>query len=116
MASVVEPVGIVAEAVGRTGVVWTLEGSEDLNANLVRFDAGGGVGKHVNDEVDIVFVGVSGSGVVEVDGEAHPLGKGDLVFVPKGTRRSTCARSDGFGYLTVHKSRGPPGIGTRRER
>ena len=44
------------------GVIWTQEGSADLNANLVRFEAGEGVGIYVNDEVDVVFVGVSCSG------------------------------------------------------
>jgi hypothetical protein len=51
---------ILAAAGSRGGVIWTLEGSGDLNANLVRFDAGGGVGEHVNDEVDVLFVGVGG--------------------------------------------------------
>jgi hypothetical protein len=53
---------LAASAPGREGVVWSLEAGPDLNVNLVRFGAGGGVGEHVNDEVDVVFVGVSGSG------------------------------------------------------
>ncbi len=100
-----------AAAGGRAGVVWALEGSGDLNANLVRFDAGGGVGEHVNEEVDVLFVGVAGSGSVRVDGEEHVLSAGTLVFVPKGARRSTGASSDGFAYLTVHRRRGPLRIG-----
>jgi quercetin dioxygenase-like cupin family protein len=96
---------------GRVGVVWVLEGSGDLNANLVRFDAGGGVGEHVNEEVDVLFVGVAGSGSVRVDGEEHVLSAGTLVFVPKGARRSAGASSDGFAYLTVHRRRGPLRIG-----
>jgi quercetin dioxygenase-like cupin family protein len=79
---------LVVAAGRRTGVIWTLEGSDDLNANLVRFDAGGGVGEHVNDGVDVLFVGVAGSGSVRVDGEEHRLSAGTLVFVPKGARRS----------------------------
>ncbi len=94
-----------------TGVIWTLEGSGDLNANLVRFDRGGGVGEHVNEEVDVVFVGVAGSGFVRVDGEEHPLSAGALVFVPKGVSRATLALSDGFAYLTLHQRRGPLRIG-----
>jgi quercetin dioxygenase-like cupin family protein len=102
---------LVAAAGRRAGVIWTLEGSDDLNANLVRFDAGGGVGEHVNDEVDVLFVGVAGSGSVRVDGEEHRLSAGTLVFVPRGARRSTGASSDGFVYLTVHRRRGPLRIG-----
>lgn len=92
-------------------MIWALEESSDLNANLVRFDARGGVEEHVNDEVDVLFVGVAGSGAVRVDGEEHALSAGTLVFVPRGARRSTGASSDGFAYLTVHRRRGPLRIG-----
>jgi quercetin dioxygenase-like cupin family protein len=102
---------LVAAAVGRVGVIWALEGSDDLNANVVRFGSGGGVGEHVNEEVDVLFVGVAGSGSVLVEGEEHPLSARTLVFVPKGARRSTSALSDGFAYLTIHRRRGPLRIG-----
>ncbi len=102
-----------ASAVGREGVVWSLEAGSDLNANLVRFGAGQGVGEHVNDEVDVVFVGVSGSGFVEADGREHALDAGNLVFVPKGARRSTRGASEAFAYLTVHGWRGPLRIGAK---
>jgi quercetin dioxygenase-like cupin family protein len=102
---------IAGSAAGREGVVWTLAGSGDLNTNLVRFEAGGGVGEHVNDEVDVLIVGVSGSGLVGVEGEEHPVSGGIVVFVPKGTRRSTRATSEDFAYLSVHRGRGPLQIG-----
>jgi quercetin dioxygenase-like cupin family protein len=103
--------GLAAAAGGREGSVWTLEESGDLNANLVRFDRGGGVGKHVNEEVDVLLVGVAGSGFARVSGEDHTLSAGTLVFVPKGAGLSTIALSDGFAYLTVHRRRGPLTIG-----
>jgi quercetin dioxygenase-like cupin family protein len=102
---------LLATAGGQAGVIWTLEYSGDLNANLVRFDAGGGVGEHVNDEVDVLFVGVAGSGSVRVEEEEYVLSAGMLVFAPRSTRRSTNALSDGFAYLTVHRRRGPLRIG-----
>ena len=95
-------------------MVWALRQGGDLNANLVRFPSGGGVGEHVNEGVDVLVVGVSGSGVVEVDGQEHPLRAGTVAFVPKGARRSTRGGSGGFAYLTVHRRRGPPRIGARR--
>ena len=95
----------------RAGVVWTLEQGGDFNVNLVRFPAGRGVGEHVNEEVDVLVVGVSGSGVVEVDGCEHHLRAGTVAFVPKGARRSTRAESGDFAYLTVHPRRGPLRIG-----
>ena len=110
-ANIADLYGSLAAAGGRAGVVWTLERGGDLNANLVRFPAGGGVGKHVDEEVDVLLVGVSGSGVVEVDGQEHPLRAGTVAFVPKGARRSTRGGSGGFAYLTVHRRRGPLRIG-----
>lgn len=101
----------VLAASGNRGVIWSLQGSGDLNANLVRFDAGGGVGEHVNEEVDVLFVGVAGSGLVRVDGEEHPLSAGTLVFAPRGVGRSTQAVGEGFAYLTVHRRRGPIQLG-----
>jgi quercetin dioxygenase-like cupin family protein len=101
----------LAVAGDREGVIWALEGSGDLNANLVRFDARGGVGEHLNDEVDVLFVGVVGSGSVRVDGEEYGLDAGKLVFVPRGARRSTLTSSYGFAYLTLHRRRGPLNIG-----
>jgi len=58
--------------------MWALGHGGDLNANLVRFPVGRGVGGHVNDEVDVLFVGLAGSGVVAMDGEEHALSAGPL--------------------------------------
>ena len=102
---------IAASAVGRTGTIWTLEESGDLNANLVRFETGGGVGEHINEEVDVLIVGVSGSGLVEVNGDEHPVSNRVMILVPRGARRSTRATSEGFVYLSVHRRRGPLRIG-----
>lgn len=97
------------------GVVWTQEGSEDLNANLVRFEAGEGVGIHANSEVDVLFVGIAGSGTVAVEGETFDLTPGRLVFVPKGALRAARSDPDGgeFVYLTVHRRRGPMRLSAR---
>jgi quercetin dioxygenase-like cupin family protein len=91
----------------RAGVIWTLEQGGDLNVNLVRFPVGGGVGEHINEEVDVLIVGVAGTGVATVDRHEHRLRAGTVAFVPKGARRSTRSDSDDFVYLTVHRRRGP---------
>lgn len=103
---------LVASAGDRVGVIWTLEYGGDMNANLVRFDAGDGVGEHINEDVDVLFLGVAGSGSVRVEGEERAVSAGTLVFAPRGVRRSTVANSDGFAYLTVHLRRGPLQIGS----
>ncbi|MGI8750744.1 MAG: hypothetical protein ACR2MN_00180 [Acidimicrobiales bacterium] len=69
------------------GVIWTLEPSSQLNASLVRLDAGGEIGEHVNDEVDVVVVVVEGTGELSVDDDAWRLGPATLAPSPAGTRR-----------------------------
>jgi quercetin dioxygenase-like cupin family protein len=96
---------------GGEGVVWTLGAGANLNANLVHFGTGSEVGEHVGEEVDVIFVGVEGSGFAEVEGEEHALDAGKLIFAARGSRRSTRAGSDGFAYLTLHRRRGPIRIG-----
>jgi mannose-6-phosphate isomerase-like protein (cupin superfamily) len=105
--------GEISASARGSGAVWTLREGRDLNANLVRFPTGEGVGEHVNGEVDVLFVGVSGSGVVELDGREHALGAGILVLAPRGARRTTRSASSDFSYLTVHKRRGPVGVGRK---
>jgi quercetin dioxygenase-like cupin family protein len=100
-----------ATAGDRVGVIWTLDTSSDLNANLVRFGTGQGVGEHVNNEVEVIVVGVSGSGIVTVDQKEHALSAGMLVFIPKGARRATASTSEDFAYLSVHHRRRPLQIG-----
>jgi quercetin dioxygenase-like cupin family protein len=102
---------IAVPAGNRVGVIWTLDTSSELNANLVRFGTGQGIEEHVNDEVEVIVLGVSGSGIVAVDREEHALSAGILVFIPKGARRSTVSASEDFAYLTVHRRRGPLHIG-----
>jgi hypothetical protein len=75
---------VAATADDRAGVIWTLDVSCDLNANLVRFGTGHGVEEHVNDLVEVIVLRVSESGFVAVDREEHALSAGMVVFMPKG--------------------------------
>lgn len=95
------------------GVHWTLESQGDLNVNLVHLDAGHEVGDHVNDAVDVLVVGLDGTGRVTVEGEQHDLAPAVAVHVPKGARRSIRAGGLGVAYLTVHRRRAGPSIGSR---
>ena len=86
------------------GAVWRHE-SLDLDVNVVAFGAVEGVAEHVNGEVDVLVVGLSGSGTVEVDGRSYALTPGAVVVIPKGTRRSTRAGDDHVVYATCHRRR-----------
>ncbi|HWH15561.1 MAG TPA: hypothetical protein VNT51_12520 [Miltoncostaeaceae bacterium] len=105
-----ERLDLAAVAAGdrpRAGVRASLGGDGDLNANLVSFPPGEGVGEHVNAERDVLIVGVAGTGAVVVDGVAHEVAPLTAVRVPRGARRATRAGRERFSYLTVHARRTP---------
>lgn len=106
--------GGISAGTRASGAVWTEREGRDLNANLIRFPQGEGVGEHVNEEVDVLLIGVSGSGVVTLEGREHALEAGVLLLVPKGARRSTRSTSESFSYLTVHRRRGPVRLAAAR--
>ena len=100
--------------VGSGGAIWSLPHGGDLDANLVRLDAGGEIDSHVNNDVDVLVIVQSGSAEFTVDGQARQLGTDHLALIPKGVRRSIVAGAGGVSYLSVHRRRSPLGI-TRRD-
>jgi len=88
------------------GPRWSAE-TTDLDVNLLVFGAGEGVAEHVNQEVDVLLVGVAGGGTVEVEGVPHAVRAGTAVLIPKGARRAIRGAGAGFAYLTCHRRRAP---------
>lgn len=86
------------------GARWGTETS-DLNATLVAWPLGSGVAEHVNDEVDVIMVVITGEVRVEVDGDTHDLRARHLLTIPKGARRRVEVLSDEAAYLNVHRRR-----------
>jgi quercetin dioxygenase-like cupin family protein len=95
----------LAADLGPDGPAFSLS-SADLNVNLLRFDAGRGIPEHINAEVDVLLVGVSGEGVLEIDGTEQPFSAGQLCLVPRGARRAIRSAGGPFAYLTCHRRRG----------
>jgi quercetin dioxygenase-like cupin family protein len=95
----------VAAGEAGQGALWHLPHGGDLDANLVRFDAGCGVGEHVNDEVDVIIVVQRGDGLVRVGRRAWPVQPATLVMIPKGVGRAITAGPDGIEYLSIHRRR-----------
>ena len=89
-----------------SGPLWGAE-TEDLNATLLVWPAGGGTDEHVNDERDVMLVLLAGSATVTIDGEPHTLHPNEAVIVEKGRSRSVSAGPEGVRYLSVHRRRGP---------
>ena len=94
----------VAQRATADGAAWAQQ-CADLNVNLLAFRRDGGVAEHVNAEVDVLLVGIAGKGVVELNGESHPLAVAQALLVPKGARRAIRATSDRFAYLSCHRRR-----------
>jgi mannose-6-phosphate isomerase-like protein (cupin superfamily) len=98
---------------GADGAVWSLPHGGDLDANLVRLGPGGAIGAHVNDDVDVLIVGIEGDGCVTIDSVQNSLRPGVVVAVPKSTTRSIHSHPGGeLKYLTVHRARA--GVQIRR--
>jgi quercetin dioxygenase-like cupin family protein len=107
-----DPIGVPLSLGGDgRGVVLGLA-STDLNVNEVRWPAGDGVGRHRNDELDVLLVVIAGDATVSVDGVDHRLSAGQILLVPKGAARAVTAGPDGVRYLTCHRRRGPIGLST----
>ncbi len=96
---------IEAEESQRAGAIGSLVGA-DLNVNLVRLTPNEYLEAHINTEVDVLLVGISGAGTVELDDGDEPLATGSALYVPKGLRRGIRAGSQGVVYLTCHRRRG----------
>ena len=78
--------------------------SEQLNVNLVAWDADGGVGLHANDVVDVVLIVLSGTGMLTVNDTCVQLEVGTVAMIPRGATRSVTAVTR-LVYVTVHRAR-----------
>ena len=87
------------------GPVWGAA-SADLNATLLEWRPGEGPPEYVNEQLDVLYVVVSGSATLTVDGERHQLATGEATIVGKGARRALVAGPEGVRYLTAHTRRG----------
>lgn len=88
------------------GPLWGIA-SDDLNATLLSWPAGHTIDAHVNAELDVLLIVVSGGGTVHVDGKPHAVGADHALLVEKGAVRSISAGPDGVRYLSIHRRRGP---------
>jgi mannose-6-phosphate isomerase-like protein (cupin superfamily) len=87
------------------GPVWGAE-SADLNATLLEWSAGEGPPEHVNESLDVLYVFLTGSATLTVDGEPRDLEAEEATIVDKGARRALVAGPNGVRYLTAHVRRG----------
>jgi uncharacterized cupin superfamily protein len=89
-----------------TGPLWGMA-SADLNATLLAWPPGHEVAEHVNAELDVLVIVLSGGGTAIVDGRSHALSAGSAILIACGARRRIQAGPSGLRYLSVHRRRGP---------
>ena len=95
-----------------SGPLWGTA-SEDLNATLLAWDAQQATPEQVNDERDVLLVGIDGTAEVFLDGAPHPFGAGRAILIEKGVAFRVSAGPNGARYLSVHLRRPPLQIGSR---
>ncbi|MGW4896597.1 hypothetical protein ACWEQL_30730 [Kitasatospora sp. NPDC004240] len=99
-------------AADAAGALWRLTGEDrQLDANVVRMRPDATVADHVEPDLDVLVLGLSGEGTLRCAGTAHDLRPGVLRLVPRGAARGVSAGPDGVVYLTVHRRR--PGMAIR---
>lgn len=90
------------------GAVWSIaEPERDLDANLIALPAGEGIGAHAGPDLDVLIHVVSGSGTLTTARGPVALSPGDVVWLPRRSRRQFDAGPDGLRYLTVHRRKRP---------
>lgn len=89
-----------------TGPLWGMA-SADLNATLLAWPPEHVVDEHINAELDVLLIVLSGHGSAIIDGETHDLATGSAILLPRGALRRIQAGSTGLRYLSVHRRRGP---------
>ena len=73
---------------------------------LMTIQPGSEIGEEVHEDVDQVLVFVEGRGEAVIEGDANPVGPGQLAFVAAGTRHNF--RNTGDGPLKLWTVYAPP--------
>lgn len=73
---------------------------------VMSIEPGSEIGEETHDDVDQTLVFVEGEGEAVLEGQAAPVGPGDLVFVPAGTLHNFVNR--GAGPLKLWTLYAPP--------
>lgn len=102
---VLDAPGIAVAATNRLAATLT---SADLNLNLLVLDAAEQIEAHVNSEVDVLLVAVSGQGEVVIDDQPFAVTAGQALMIVKGARRAIRPMGGRFAYLSCHRRR--PGL------
>jgi uncharacterized protein (DUF2249 family)/quercetin dioxygenase-like cupin family protein len=88
------------------GAAWKLQmRRRDLDSNIIRLPAEGIIEMHTGPDLDVLIHVLAGAGELTTELEALALEAGDLLWLPRHSRRQFTAGPDGLSYLTVHQRR-----------
>lgn len=103
-------VELSARDVGASGAVWKLTmGTRDLDSNVIALPPGGTIEEHIGPALDVLLHVLAGDGVLGTGAGDVSLSPGDLVWLPRRSRRRFTAGKEGLRYLSVHQRK--PGLG-----
>lgn len=103
-----QPTSLVntTDSTGTPGVQWKLtDPARDLDANIVQLAPDAEIGVHIGAEVDVLLQILDGTGFLITESGSAALSAGDLLLLPRKSRRGFAAGPHGMRYLTVHQRR-----------
>ena len=91
------------------GAVWKLQVSRrHLDANIIHLEPGSRIQAHAGPDLDVLWHILHGDGQLMTEVGMLALRPGELLWLPRLSRREIAAGNEGLTYLTVHPRR--PGI------
>ncbi len=98
-----------------SGAVWHLPMRDrDLDSNVIQLPPHGSIEAHAGPDLDVLIHVLEGNGQLETEVSTLELSVGDLVWLPRHSRRQFTAGSEGIRYLTVHRRRQSLTLGDTR--
>lgn len=98
-----------------SGAIWNLPIRErDLDSNVIRLAPGGSIEAHAGPDLDVLIHVIDGTGHLETERGTLELALGDVVWLPRHSRRQFTAGREGIRYLTVHQRRQSLTLGATR--
>lgn len=98
-----------------SGAIWNLPMRDrDLDSNVIQLPPGGSIEAHAGPDLDVLIHVVAGTGHLVTEFGTLELTPGDLVWLPRHSRRQFAAGHEGIRYLTVHQRRQALTLGATR--
>ncbi|MDN5834854.1 MAG: DUF2249 domain-containing protein [Brevibacterium sp.] len=102
---VLADVGELGGVVEASGSVWQLQPQRrDLDANIIALSPGGEIKEHIGPALDVLIHIIDGGGTLETELTTIPLAPGQIVWLPRRSRRRFLAdEALGLKYFSVHQ-------------